>query len=222
LLLADRNSTPLNLAFSEPDPSVVVGGSTNLGPQDFYAFYDESPLKNEGITGTGCIAILGFSDFRPGPIQGFNSQFGLPDNSGSIQKILANNSNPGVIPGSEAETYIDLEWAHAVAPSAAIKYFLENSPSDPPAVDSFQAAVADGSCAIISSSISFCALLSIPPTVYTQTINNIAQQAQAQGCRQCFLRLETMARLVCSSTAPAASLVIVSLVPLLMSLPRTR
>jgi subtilase family serine protease len=165
-----------------PAANVIVGNAgPNLGPSDFYAFYDETPLTNAGITGSGCIAILGFSDFITPPIAAFNQQFGLPDDSTAISKVLANGTNPGVNIDLEGETDLDLEWSHAVAPGAAIKYFLENSVSDPPGVDSLHAAVTDNSCAVISSSISFCAGPSTPASIYTVTINNIVQQAQAQG-----------------------------------------
>jgi subtilase family serine protease len=165
-----------------PTANVIVGNQgPNLGPSDFYAFYDETPLLNAGITGSGCIAILGFSDFITAPIAAFNQQFGLPDDSTTIAKVLANGTNPGVNQNTEVETLLDLEWSHAVAPGALIKYFLENTVSDPPGVDSLQAAVKDNSCAVISSSISFCAGTSTPSSVYTVTINNIVQQAQAQG-----------------------------------------
>jgi len=166
--------------FSPTDNVIVGNQGPNLGPSDFYAFYNETALMNAGITGSGCIAILGFSDFITAPIAAFNQQFGLLDDSNAIVKVLADGTNPGVN-NFEVETDLDLEWSHAVAPGAAIKYFLENSVSDPPGVDSLHAAVADNSCAVISSSISFCAGTSTPSSVYTVTINNIVQQAQAQG-----------------------------------------
>ncbi|MGO9603203.1 MAG: protease pro-enzyme activation domain-containing protein [Candidatus Binataceae bacterium] len=176
---SNATSAPLKLALAEPD--VLVGGvGPNLGPSDFYTFYDETPLQNQGITGTSCIAILGFSDFRTGPIAQFNSQFGLPDNSGSITTVLANGSNPG-FSKAETEALLDLEWSHAVAPNAAIKYFLDDNTDPFPSVDALHAAVTDGSCPVISSSIFFCPSAATPSAEYTQTINNIVQQAQAQG-----------------------------------------
>ena len=167
--------------FSPTSNVIVANQGPNLGPSDFYAFYDETPLMNAGITGSGCIAVLGFSDFITAPIVAFNQQFGLPDDSNAIAKVLANGTNPGVNQNTEVETLLDLEWSHAVAPGATVKYFLENTVSDPPGVDSLHAAVTDNSCAVISSSISFCAGPSTPASVYTVTINNIVQQAQAQG-----------------------------------------
>jgi subtilase family serine protease len=180
-MFAPKIPDPPQPNFS-PAANVIVGNQgPNLGPSDFYAFYDETPLMNAGITGSGCIAVLGFSDFIAAPIAAFNQQFGLPDDSNAITKVLANGTNPGVHQNTEMEALLDLEWSHAVAPGAGIKYFLENTVSDPPGVDSLHAAVTDNSCAVISSSISFCAGPSTPTSDYTVTINNIVQQAQAQG-----------------------------------------
>jgi subtilase family serine protease len=166
-------------AMVEPSPDITLSDFTAVGPADFYAFYDETPLQNAGVTGTSCIAIVGVSDFNPGPIQAFNNQFGLPDNSVAITKVLADGSNPGVN-GAEMETLLDLEWSHAVAPGAATKYFLgdENNATNTAVVDALNAAVTDGSCAVISVSFGLCGLGS---SFYTSTVANIVNQAQSQG-----------------------------------------
>jgi subtilase family serine protease len=161
-------------------PDLTLAGATAVGPADFYTFYDEAPLQAAGLTGTGCIAIVGDSDFNPGPIQAFNSQFGLPDNSSSITRVLADGSNPGVN-ADESETLLDLEWSHAVAPGAATKYFLGNESSSSAnggIVDALNAAVTDGSCAVISISFGVCG---VPGAFYTSTVANIVNQAQSQG-----------------------------------------
>lgn len=160
-------------------PEVTIGGQTSLTPNDFYSFYDEGPLKTAGVTGTGCIAIVGDSDFNAAPIAAFNSQFGLPDNSGNIAKILVDGTSPG-INSDEIETLVDLEWSHSVAPGAAIKYFLGNSSSSTngPIVDAIQGAVTNGACGVISVSFSLCGGSS---SFYTTTIGNIITQAQIQG-----------------------------------------
>ncbi len=162
-----------------PSPDLTLAGATAVGPADFYTFYDETPLQAAGVTGTGCIAIVGDSDFNSGPIQAFNNQFGLPDNSSSITRVLADGSNPGVN-ADETETLLDLEWSHAVAPGAATKYFLGNESSSVNGgiVDALNAAVTDGSCAVISISFGLCG---VPGAFYTSTVANIVNQAQSQG-----------------------------------------
>ncbi len=175
------SETPLELAMLSGEPDVTIGNNgTHVGPSDFYAFYDGTPLKNAGITGTRCIAIIGDSDFRTAPVKSFNQQFGLPENSGSIAKILADSSNPG-INVDEGETLLDLEWSHAVAPAATIKYFLGNpnvQTPNGPIVDALQAAVTDGTCGVISVSFSICGGTK---TFFTSTVGNIVNQAQTQG-----------------------------------------
>jgi len=163
----------------EPSPETVVSGLTAVGPADFYAFYDETPLQGAGVTGSGCIAIVGDSDFNPGPIQSFNNQFGLPDNSATITKVLADGLNPG-INVDEDETLLDLEWSHAIAPGAATKYFLgyEGLSANGGIIDALSAAVTDGSCAVISISFGMCGASS---SFYTSTVGNIVNQAQSQG-----------------------------------------
>jgi subtilase family serine protease len=163
----------------EPSPDITLSDFTAVGPSDFYTFYDETPLQNAGVTGAGCIAIVGVSDFTTGPIQAFNSQFGLPDNSASITKVLADGTNPGVNE-AEGETLLDLEWSHAVAPGAATKYFLgnESNATNTAVVDALNAAVTDGSCAVISVSFGLCGM---PAAFYTSTVASIVNQAQTQG-----------------------------------------
>ncbi|MBV8140213.1 MAG: S8/S53 family peptidase, partial [Deltaproteobacteria bacterium] len=163
----------------EPSPDVTLSDFTAVAPSDFYTFYDETPLQSAGVTGTGCIAIVGDSDFNPGPIQAFNTQFGLPDNSGSITKVLADGSSPGITM-DEIETLLDLEWSHAVAPGAATKYFLgnEGTATNGGIVDALNAAVLDGSCAVISVSFGLCG---VPGGFYTSTVADIVTQAQSQG-----------------------------------------
>ena len=163
---------------SEPDIT-IAGNGTHLGPSDFYTFYDETPLINAGTKGSGCIAIVGDSNFHTGPLQTFNTTFSLPDNSSSVTTVLA-TTDPGVN-GDEVETLLDLEWSHAVAPNAAIRYYLGNGGNsvNGPIVDAIKAAVNDSAlCGVISVSFSSCGG---SQSFYTSTIGGIVTQAIAQG-----------------------------------------
>ena len=173
-------SAPMTLAMAgDPDITVASNG-THLGPSDFYTFYDETPLKNASVTGSGCIAIIGDSNFRTGPIQSFNNQFNLSDNSSSITTVLA-TTDPG-INGDEAETLLDLEWSHAVAPGASIRYYLGNNGNsvNGAVIDAINAAVTDPvvQCGVISVSFSECGG---SQAFYTSTIAGIITQATTQG-----------------------------------------
>ena len=173
---------PLQLAALEQDPELIVSGQgPALAPSDFNTFYGTTTLRNQGITGAvDCIAIIGDSDFRTSPIATFNNQFGITDNSGSITKVLATPSSP-TINGDEVETLLDLEWSHAVAPGAAIKYFYGSNASSSfglAIIDALQAAVNDNTCSVISISFGICGGSA---SFYTGTINAMMSQAAAQG-----------------------------------------
>ena len=137
--------SPIELASVDVLPSVVVNGrGPSLGPSDFNVFYNAKPLKDQGIIGTsGCIAIVGNSNFSPAAVAAFNSQFGLPDNSALIAPIATS----GNLSDDETEMLLDLEWSHAVAPGAAIKFAAAGD-----IVEALRAAVNDNSCSVISIS----------------------------------------------------------------------
>jgi len=162
---------------SQSSPAIIVGNQEAMGPNDFYTFYDVTPLMNAGYSGTGCMAIVGDSNFNSAPIQSFNSQFGL--NTASITTILADPTDPG-INGDETETQLDLQWSHAVARNALIKYFLGNSANSTNGaiVDAIHAAVTDGKCGVISVSFILCGN---PQSFYNNIVDPIVTQAQLQG-----------------------------------------
>src|SRR5262249_31132481 len=104
-------------------PDVNVGGTVAFGPSDVYSFYNETPLLSAGVIGGGgrCMAIIGDSNFTASAVTQFNSQFGLPQSN--ITTVLADLTDPG-INGDELEALLDLEWSHAIAPGAAIRFYL--------------------------------------------------------------------------------------------------
>jgi len=152
-----------------------------LGPSDLYTFYNETPLNNAGITGTGCIAIVGVSNVptgADGPIATFNNSFGLPPSN--LTTILTDGPDPGPTHDAfESEALLDIEWSHAVAPNAATKLFIGTGEEGGyPLTDALQGAVSDGSCAVISISFAECGGAY---TTSTETIGNLVNQAQSQG-----------------------------------------
>jgi kumamolisin len=81
----------------------------------------------------------------------FSAQFGLPaPTSASLQVVYASagactsgGTKPGYDPGWEAETSLDVQWAHAMAPHATI-YIVEAASDGPD--DLFAAVVVAGQC----------------------------------------------------------------------------
>src|SRR5579885_1570881 len=164
----------------QSSPNVTVGGTTAFGPDDFHTFYGENGLISTGITGAGgdCMAIVGDSDYGSDAISIFNSQFGLPPST--ITTVLVNGSNPGKN-GDELEALLDLEWSHAVAPGAAIRFYLGDpnaSSANGAIIDAIQNAVSENICSTVSVSFALCGA---PPSFYTGTLSPIYQQAAAQG-----------------------------------------
>jgi len=166
---------PLQLAMAEstgggmPIPDVILGGAQAFGPADVRTFYDES--VGAGADGTGsCIAIVDISDFLDSTMTAFTSQFGLP--AINYTRVVE-GSNPGIINGVDAESELDLQWAHVTAPGASIKFYLGSN-----LVSDIAGAVNGNACSAISISYGFCGISS---SFMTNTMDPIFQQAAAQG-----------------------------------------
>ena len=165
-------------------PQVTLGGKTGFGPADLYTFYDETPLLNKHIngTGTGCIGVIEISDYSPTGMTNFDTAFGLP--TAAITDVVASDSdNPGVTANRGGETMLDIEYAHAMAPDAPLKVYI----SDPATfggdviagtVDALNTAVNDNTCSALSISIESCGF---PNAYYTGALHTTYQKAATQG-----------------------------------------
>jgi subtilase family serine protease len=173
-----------------PDSSSTGGASDNaaspdaklsfgdyFGPNDFYSFYDQTPLKAAHIDGASsnsdCIGIVGVSDFLNSAIKSFDTRFNLP--ASQITRVRINEANPG-FNSAEPEALIDLEWSHTSAPGAPIRYYMGAGPDD--LLDAINGAVTDNKCAVISISYGYCVSDS---TYYTETLDPLFEQASSQG-----------------------------------------
>ena len=114
----DVNSFPVQpliekvSGFAEP-----AGLAFNQSPSDFRNVYGTSTAVSNGWTGTG--RTIGIVDAYGDPtivtdVESFNSYFGLPRLSLTVAGIGGNDSNWAT------ETALDVQWAHAMAPGAAI------------------------------------------------------------------------------------------------------
>ncbi len=132
-------------------PAVTESGATAFGPKDVETFYDETPLLNAGNTGTpapDCIALAEASDYLPSAVTLYDSTFGLP--AAAITPVYPQGSSPG-INGSEVETLLDIEYAHATAPGTPIKAYMSND-----LYTAIQDSVTDNACGAINISFIFC------------------------------------------------------------------
>ena len=163
-------------------PEATQGGRTAFAPADLDTFYDVTPLLNSGIKGSGCIAIVGDSDYLPSAVTLFNSTFHVPTET--IKTVLSSNAsgtftNPGRN-GDEVEALIDLEWSHAAAPGATINFYLGNDANTTTLgiIDGLRRAVTDNACSVISLSFGLCG---VPNGFFTGTFDAIVAQAASQG-----------------------------------------
>jgi subtilase family serine protease len=174
-----RSGSASDASPANASPNATIGGETAFGPADFLTFYDETPLANGGISGAGgdCIAIVSDSDLEQSSINAFNSAFNEPPSN--ITTVFADGSDPG-FNGDEQEALLDLEWSHAVAPGATIRFYEGNvaAPAIDPIVDAISAAVNDNQCGVISVSFIECGG---SRSFYTDTVSPIYLQAAAQG-----------------------------------------
>jgi hypothetical protein len=151
-----------------------------LGPYDFATIYNVLPLWNSSpaIDGTGeSIAIVAESDIDIKDIQAFRSLFGLPQKD---PQIILDGPDPGVVPGDETESDLDVEWAGAVARNATIKFVISATTDTTLGVDLSAQYITDNNIApIMSVSYGICeAGLGTAGNLF---FNQLWQQASAQG-----------------------------------------
>src|ERR1700680_2769214 len=142
-------------------PAAITDYSNGLGlafgPADLWTFYDETSLLNAGTDGGAgdCVAMIEDTDYYSPSVTLFDANFSLP--AANVTRVLADGSNPGRN-GDEIEALLDIEWAHAVAPGAAIEVYIGNPATAPiePLVSALHKAVTDNKCGAISVSYGFC------------------------------------------------------------------
>ncbi len=99
-------------------PQWTLNGTHYLFPADFAAIYNLNPLYGAGTSGAGVpIAIAGRSNINLGDVEAFRASANLKDNNPAI--VLA-GADPGLEAGDQDEATLDVEWAGAVAPAAAV------------------------------------------------------------------------------------------------------
>ena len=150
-------------------PNATSGTLHYLAPEDFSTIYDIAPLYSAGFDGTGAtIAVVGESNIALSDLRSFKTRFNLPANDPKV--VFYGGINPGTNT-SVAEADLDLEWAGAIAPKAALYYYYGQ--------DVFTAtitAINANIAQIITFSYGGCEL-NFPAPFY----RSIFQQASAQG-----------------------------------------
>jgi hypothetical protein len=174
---------PVNPQFSfSCGPSNQPQTCYGVGPYDFATIYNVLPLWNGSpapvIDGTGqTIGIIGETDVDPKDLAAFRNLFGLLPNP---PVVVLDGPDPGVVPGDETESDLDLQWSAAVAKGATIKFVTSATTNTTLGVDlSAQYAVDNNVASVLSESYGICeAALG---TAGNQFYSAVWQQAAAQG-----------------------------------------
>ncbi|HEY4359219.1 MAG TPA: MBG domain-containing protein, partial [Acidobacteriaceae bacterium] len=103
-------------------PNYTSGTTHFVGPGDFAAIYNTTPLLSTGNDGTGVsIGVIGRTDINLGDVQIYRTMFGLKPNDPAF--VIA-GEDPGVVATDESESYLDVEVSGGAAPGAAIQFIV--------------------------------------------------------------------------------------------------
>jgi subtilase family serine protease len=159
-------------AFSH---AVRPGGLT---PTDTLAFYNLTPLRNQGLDGSGQTIVLPEIDNLPNlsDLDKFATKFGLPP----FEPLLTIKRDPnwGTPEAPAGETAMDLEIIHEIAPNAKLVIYLAG-PQLALADRAFDQMVTDHLGSIISDSIGQCE--AGVPSGHRNLIASVEDRAVAQG-----------------------------------------
>ena len=176
---------------ARPDIVFTCGSSCleeDVTPYDFATIYNLAPLWSAGIDGTGqTIAIAGRSDVKASDVSSFRSTFGL---TGGSYTQINNGTDPGNCTSTatnalctlddQIENALDVEWAGATAPKAAVKLVVTNQTNTNDAIYLSAKYAIDNSVAkIINVSYGLCELGM--GTAGNTLYNNLWQTAESAG-----------------------------------------
>ena len=154
-------------------PELNSGGGHRVGPDDFAAIYDVTPLYAAGVDGTGQkIAVVGQTDIYTSDIQSFRNNFNLAAPN-LVLTPVPSRPDPGVSSGDLPEAALDIEWSGAVARNATIVYVYSDD-----VIQSLIYAIDQNLAPVISMSYGGCEPQDF---VDLPSFQSMAQQANAQG-----------------------------------------
>ncbi|MGA3047278.1 MAG: S53 family peptidase [Terracidiphilus sp.] len=178
----------------DTDGTCDNGPCYDVGPQDFYTIYNETPPTANGVNnGDGVtIALLEQSDINPADVTKFRTMFDVYPSTPPLTVIQGYTlhgstsplcSDPGFISGDETEATLDVEWAGAVAPGAALLVMSCAPAATEGILMSAEAVIDDNLAPILSLSY-----INAESTNATSTLasnaelaNSLWEQAAAQG-----------------------------------------
>src|SRR5579859_1077200 len=173
-----RRISATRTAKAVAPPENTQGGTHYLFPADLATIYDLNPLYAAGKNGTGAsIAIVGRSNINLGDVSNFRSYGGLTANQPTV---ILDGPNPGLIPGDQDESTLDVEWAGGIGSGAAVKFVIAESTSTSDGVDlSAQYIVNNKTASVMSTSYGNCeAYMGSGEMAF---YNSLWQQAASEG-----------------------------------------
>ncbi len=159
-------------------PQKNIGGNHYLMPADYAAIYDLNPLYNAGTAGAGTtIAIVGRSNITLDDVAAFRAAAGLTAN---MPAVVLEGADPGLVLGDQDESTLDVEWAGAVAPDAAVELVTAASTQTTNGVDLSAAYIVNNALApVVSTSYGSCEQQM--GAAELAFYNSLWQQAASQG-----------------------------------------
>jgi large repetitive protein len=153
-----------------------------LGPGDYATIYHISSLYNSGIYGAGTtLAVIGRSDIDLSDVFGFQGLFGF---SFGVN-VIVNGPDPGVVPGDDIESTLDVTWSGAIARGANIDFVVSASTNTTDGIDLSTEYVIDNNLAdVMTTSYGFCELAQGVTSADLTAISMLAEQGAAQGITQ--------------------------------------
>jgi Pro-kumamolisin, activation domain len=176
-----------------PQHTETIDGSTyyGVGPQDFYAIYNETPLltASSPINGLGqTIALLEETDINIADVTHFRTTFNVLPNTPALTVLHGSGAytcgDPGTLnteaDDEEGEAVLDTEWAGAIAPSATLLFVACESTNATAGIFLSAEAVIYNNLAT-SMSLSYGESESALTLTQEGTISDLWEQAAAQG-----------------------------------------
>ena len=168
----------LNNGITETDDALALG---SVSPATARVAYDLDPLLGEKIAGQGeSIAVISFSEYQQSDLDGFDEEFGLP--ALTPQNVPVDGGTTVAGGSAVAESDLDLEVAHEIAPDAQlIDYNAPDATSS--GADTFGAMldqiVADGRADVVTDSWGSCEITT--PRSDIQRDEQAIEAAAARG-----------------------------------------
>jgi len=166
-------------ASVQPSYTSAQSGDHFLTPKDVATIYDINAAYNSGYTGSGqSIAVVGQSAVSVADIAAFQNAAGLTVKSPNMT-LVPGSGTAATVPGDQAESDLDLEYAGGIAPGATVDFVYVGNNKNYGVFDALQYAVDTKLAPVISISYGTCET-SLTSSDFS-TLEAIMEQGASQG-----------------------------------------